>query len=201
VSSLAATLDGALILLREQEAPAALVGGLAVSVRAEPRFTRDIDLAIAVPDDHAAEAVARAFLSRGYLSVATIEQDAAGRLATLRLVRRQHGEPGPVLDLLFASSGVEAEIVAAAELVEVFPGVTAALAGIGDLVALKVLARDDARRPQDRVDLHALLRTARTEEIARARDLLALVTHRGFHRGRDLEASLEAALAEFSWGR
>jgi hypothetical protein len=28
--------------------PWALIGGLAVSVRAEPRFTRDIDLAVAV---------------------------------------------------------------------------------------------------------------------------------------------------------
>jgi hypothetical protein len=37
----------------------ALVGGFAVSARTEPRFTRDVDLAVAVPDDHAAEAVLR----------------------------------------------------------------------------------------------------------------------------------------------
>ncbi len=35
--------------------PWALVGGLAVSVHCEPRFTRDIDIAIALPDDGAAE--------------------------------------------------------------------------------------------------------------------------------------------------
>jgi hypothetical protein len=33
-----------------------LVGGLAVSVRTEPRFTRDVDLVVAISDDHAAEA-------------------------------------------------------------------------------------------------------------------------------------------------
>ena len=33
----------------------ALVGGLAVSARAEPRFTRDVDLAVAVVSDDEAE--------------------------------------------------------------------------------------------------------------------------------------------------
>jgi hypothetical protein len=32
----------------------ALIGGLAVSTRIEPRFTRDIDLAVSVPDDASA---------------------------------------------------------------------------------------------------------------------------------------------------
>jgi hypothetical protein len=35
----------------------ALIGGLAVSIRVEPRFTRDIDIAVAVADDVAAEAL------------------------------------------------------------------------------------------------------------------------------------------------
>ena len=33
----------------------ALVGGLAVSARTEPRFTRDIDIVVAVEDDTRAE--------------------------------------------------------------------------------------------------------------------------------------------------
>ncbi len=37
--------------LHAQKMEAALVGGVAVSVRTEPRFTRDVDLAVAVPDD------------------------------------------------------------------------------------------------------------------------------------------------------
>lgn len=35
----------------------ALVGGLAVSARTEPRTTRDVDVAVTVPDDAAAEAL------------------------------------------------------------------------------------------------------------------------------------------------
>ena len=32
-----------------------LIGGLAVSARTEPRFTRDLDLAVSVTSDHEAE--------------------------------------------------------------------------------------------------------------------------------------------------
>jgi hypothetical protein len=33
----------------------AIIGGLAVAVRSEPRFTKDVDLAVAVADDREAE--------------------------------------------------------------------------------------------------------------------------------------------------
>jgi hypothetical protein len=63
----------------------ALVGGLAVSARVEPRFTRDADLVVSVPDDAAAERVLRDLVRRGYLLVATVEHDVANRMATARL--------------------------------------------------------------------------------------------------------------------
>jgi hypothetical protein len=66
----------------------ALVGGLAVSSRAEPRLTRDVDLAVAVVDDDDAEALLRNLLARRYQVVALVEQESVGRLATARLVRR-----------------------------------------------------------------------------------------------------------------
>jgi hypothetical protein len=37
----------------------AMLGGLAVSIRTEPRFTRDVDLAVAVAADDEAERLAR----------------------------------------------------------------------------------------------------------------------------------------------
>ena len=43
--------------LRRQKVAFAIVGGLAVSVRSRPRFTQDIDLAVAVSSDAEAEAV------------------------------------------------------------------------------------------------------------------------------------------------
>ena len=63
----------------------ALVGGLAVSARTEPRLTRDADLAVLVADDRDAEALVRDLQACGWRVVAAIEQNAAGRLATVRL--------------------------------------------------------------------------------------------------------------------
>ncbi|MEX2080296.1 MAG: nucleotidyl transferase AbiEii/AbiGii toxin family protein, partial [Dehalococcoidia bacterium] len=54
----------------------ALVGGLAVSARAEPRFTRDIDLALAVRDDAMAEALVHGLAGSGYRVLTSIEQEA-----------------------------------------------------------------------------------------------------------------------------
>ena len=70
------------------------------------------------------------------------------------------------------------------------------VAGISHLIALKILARDDRTRPQDRVDLVGLLGRADARVIAAVREALALITQRGFHRGRDLAADLEALLLE-----
>ena len=44
----------------------ALVGGIAVSVRAEPRFTRDVDLAVAVESDREAERLVGDLRGAGY---------------------------------------------------------------------------------------------------------------------------------------
>lgn len=85
----------------------ALVGGLAVSVRAEPRFTRDVDVVVAVDGDAGAEAVARSMMSNGYEMLATIEQEETSRLATVRLVPPMPEVRSVVVDLLFASSGIE----------------------------------------------------------------------------------------------
>jgi len=53
----------------------------------------------------------------------------------------------PVIDLLFASSGIEPEVVADAEPIELLPDLTMGVARTGHLLALKVLSRDDVSRP------------------------------------------------------
>ncbi len=169
----------------------ALVGGLAVSVRTEPRFTRDADLAVAVASDAEAEALIHALRTWGYHIEAVVEQDAVGRLATVRLTR-SHEPQSPVIDLLFASSGIESEVVAEAEPIELLPNLTMRVARTGHLIALKVLSRDDLGRPQDLMDLRALLRVASPTEVARARTAIALIVSRGYHRGRDLTTELKA---------
>ncbi len=125
----------------------ALIGGLAVSARSQPRFTADVDLVVAVSDDAQAERLIRDLRRRSWRIDALIEQEATHRLATVRLL----GDVGstPVVDLLFASSGLEPEIVAAADVLEVFPAQRIPVAVVGHLIALKLLARDE-NRPQDR---------------------------------------------------
>jgi len=170
----------------------ALVGGLAVSVRTEPRFTRDVDLAVAVTDDATAEAVIGELLQRGYRSLAMVEHKATGRLATARLTSPLGDRT--VVDLLLASSGIEPEIVAQADRIEVLDGLVAPVALTGHLITLKLLARDDRSRPQDLIDLRALLAVAGQADLDLVRTSATLVKARGYDRGRDLIASLSELL-------
>ena len=173
----------------------ALVGGLAVSIRTEPRFTKDADLAVAVATDDDAERLIRQLRGVGYEVHALVEHEAAHRLATVRL-SRGGGDQTPVVDLLFASSGIEAEVVADAEPLEVLPGLTIPVARVGHLLILKVLSQDDERRPQDAGDLRALRLVASGEDRERMIAAAALITDRGYHRGRDLAGAVQALLAE-----
>ena len=167
----------------------ALVGGFAVSARAGPRFTRDIDAAVMVENDADAEGLVRALIADGYELLAAVEQDETGRLATVRLSSPPGGEV--VVDLLFASSGIEPEIARSAEPTEIVPGLTLPIATTGHLIALKLLARDDQSRPQDLADLRALRAVATPEDLAAAERAARLISSRGFNRGRDLTAALK----------
>lgn len=183
-------------LLDQSDIGWALVGGLAVSARAEPRFTRDVDLVVAVEGDSEAESLVRTLRGHGYEVLEAVEQEATGRFATARLLPPGGDPRGVVVDLLFASSGVEQEIVAAAQPLEVLPGLVLPVAGSGELMALKLLARDDAARPQDGADLAALSRHANVGDVERARQLVHLIETRGFDRGRNLSRELDRLITE-----
>jgi DNA-binding TFAR19-related protein (PDSD5 family) len=174
----------------------AVVGGLAVSARTEPRFTRGVDLVVAVSDDQGAEQAVHSLQQRGYHVHALVEQEAAGRLATARLVPPGEGEASLVLDMLFASSGIEREIAEAADVLEILPRLLVPVASVGHLLALKLLSRDDRTRPQDRVDLGALLRVATPADLGEARHGVALIHARGFQHDRDLSRALEQLIAQ-----
>jgi len=177
----------------------ALVGGLAVSARAEPRTTRDIDVAVAVGDDQGAEELARRLRDRGYDYEEIMDHRDVGRLSTVRFTRRDD-DSAILHDLLFATAGIEREIVADAEVLEVLPGLYAPVARTGHLLALKILALRPDRpqdRPQDFTDIRELLKVADTEELERARAALELISRRGYDRGKDLEGLFEGQLADF----
>jgi predicted nucleotidyltransferase len=175
--------------------PWALVGGLAVSARVEPRLTRDVDLAFAVDGDPAAEQIVRDLLGRGYEMVAGIEHRDTGRLATVRLRPFLQGAAGALVDLLFASSGIESEIAARAEILEILPGMEVPVATVPDLIAMKVLARDDRTRPQDHDDLVALLAAANDHDVAEAGTALDLIAKRGYSRDKSLREELRTLVA------
>lgn len=183
-------------LLRKIKVPYALIGGLAVSARTEPRFTRDVDFAVAVNEDKEAEKLVKYFTGRGYAISAIVEHEEKMRLATVRLVKERVDDLEVVVDLLFASSGIEQEIAEAAEMIEVWGSVVLPVAVVGHLIALKLLAQDDLTRPQDSIDLHALLTAADDRELERARKAVLLIAERGFNRGKNLPHQLEKILQE-----
>ena len=193
MTRLARALNQVGVALDELSREWALIGGLAVSALTEPRFTRDIDLAVVVHDDGDAEALTRSLGAKGFELQSIVEQEAANRLAMVRLAVPGDDSEGIVVDLLFASSGIENELVAAARRVEVMSGVTAPLPAIGHMIALKLLSQDE-RRPQDSMDLHALVGAATDLQLDQARKAIALITARAFHRGRDLAAALDSAI-------
>ncbi len=75
------------------------------------------------------------------------------------------------------------------------PGFTVPVAAVGHLIALKLLARDDARRPNDLADLNALLAVSAPGDLELARTAVTTIIERGFNRDRDLLADLEALIS------
>ncbi|HEU4403851.1 MAG TPA: nucleotidyl transferase AbiEii/AbiGii toxin family protein [Polyangiaceae bacterium] len=182
--------------LDELGVPWALVGGLAVSARAEPRTTRDVDAAVGVRNDAEAESVVFSLQSLGYVTRAVLEHQSTGRLATVRFEPSGGRRPTVLVDVLFASSGIEPEVASCAERLAVLRGLDVPVASVGHLIALKVLARDDRQRPQDADDLRALLAESSSDDRRQARDALGLITARGFHRGRDLLSAFGTLLRD-----
>ena len=111
------------------------------------------------------------------------------RLSGVRLVRKGSDV---VVDLLFASSGIENEVVAAADRLEVLPHLTVPVATTAHLIALKVLAG----RSQDLTDVTYLIPAASPADLDRARDAVKLIQARGFNRGRDVVAELAELIAD-----
>jgi predicted nucleotidyltransferase len=176
--------------LDEMSVDWAVIGGLAVSARTAPRFTQDVDFAVSVATDDEAESIVHRLQVRGYAVGMLVEQDEMGRLATARLIRPVPGSSQIFVDLLFASSGIEDLVVKQAERIEILPGCIAPVAGIGHLIALKLLSADESRL-QDQLDLQALLAVAAADDLAQARYAAEAIVARGFNRGRSLPQDLE----------
>jgi hypothetical protein len=173
----------------------ALVGGLAVSQRAEPRFTRDVDLAIVAARDSDVEWLVQELRLVGYAPVTVVEHVDRKRLSTVRLASRS----GIVVDLIAATSGIEDQVVSRATPVALGAAGELPVARAEDLLAMKVLSMSD-RRPQDRIDAVNLLLVNEGLDLDDVRQSLATITARGFNRAQDLLGKLEALLASVQAG-
>lgn len=174
-------------ILREQEAPFALIGGIALGLRVAPRATQDVDFAVAI-DDAAAERLVHAFQASGFQIDAVLVNKGDRTLATVRV----HDPKTKVLvDLLISFCGIEQEIVNGATL-ERWRDLMLPVVSRGHLIAMKVLAN----RKQDQADLESLLRVLREEDKRQALHAVKqiMAAHRG--HGRDLEEELKRLLVE-----
>lgn len=102
--------------------------GLAISVRSVPRFTKDLDFAVAVAGDSEAEDVVHRLGVRGYRPIEALEQEYVERLSGVGL---EHGGSDVIIDLLFASSGIENEVIGSATRLEVLPRLSAPVTTTG----------------------------------------------------------------------
>jgi hypothetical protein len=181
--------------LNDLGVPYALVGGLAYGARAEPRFTRDIDLTLLADSDETAEQITGQLVRCGYIPEMELANRHTGKLATFRMRYRRPlaGIPvdqSPYIDLLFSHCGIEKETIHAATQTEPFPGVFVSTATVPYLLAMKVLSESD-RRLQDRIDLQNLIAVATEEDLALVPGLLDLIAERGFANNKDLHAVFE----------
>ena len=174
-----------------------------MSARVEPRFTEGVDLVTSVDGDGAADRVSAHLMRRGYRLIKLLLRDDAHRVATLRL---QPPVPEgvdvvaaelPILDCIFATCGIEPEIVAEATETEVLTGVRVKTASIAHLVVMKLLS-ECPERDKDRRDLRHLLKLARPHDLRDVERLIRLVKTRGFSRGKDLRAVLQRFVGESS---
>ncbi len=177
-------------LARRLDTPWCLVGGIAMSAWVDGRYTRDVDIAVTADDDAAAEAVVRSAQDLGWSMFALLEHERTDRVATVRL----RSPKDLVLDLLFASCGIEPEVVAEAAPVPIVPGHLVPVARPGHLVAMKLLSVSE-RRYKDAQDLVDLLSDIDDAELARAEAAAALIMARGAARHKDLPADLQTWLA------
>ncbi len=173
--------------LLDLDVPWALIGAMAVGVYTEPRTTRDIDIAISA-DKEKHQDLINTLIKRGYQNEQLLMHSDPAHIMGTRLEVRGGHEIFTAVDFLFSSSGIEAEVVASAVKLEIFPGLHVPIACRGHLIAMKVISQNDTDRARDLIDLRNLLFSANLDDITIAENALDLVSMRGYNRSKDLRS-------------
>jgi hypothetical protein len=150
---------------------------------------------VSVEGDAGAEKILFELRQRGYRVIATVEQELVGRLATARSIDPR----GVVCDLVFATCGVEREVVASAQSIEIFPGVDLPTASVETLLAMKTLSAVP-ERPRDLGDIQAMVRANPEFDESAVRGLLMTIEGRGYARGQALAEKWEALKRQLQLG-
>jgi hypothetical protein len=142
------TLADAASFLRIEGIPYALIGGLATSIRGEPRLTADVDLVIDAEIDRALALVG----SLPQSPFRPLFEDVYDVITRAFLLPLRHRSTNIKVDIAIGLSGFERQTVARAEAIEI-AGCMVPVARAEDLLIMKVLAG----RPQDAQDVQGLV--------------------------------------------
>lgn len=163
----------------------AFVGALALGARGRTRQTIDADIAISLSTDYNAQTLVDQLVFKGY-GINNIYQD-KGKIVLARLFSANQESQLVELDFLFERCGIENEVVATAEVMEIWPTLFAPIASMPSLLAMKARCQELPERIQDKADLvNQLIPFATEKDISEARELIILMEQRGFNEGRDL---------------
>lgn len=173
-------------IIEEEGYKGALVGGVAISVWCEERFTKDLDFALVVRSDKDAENLTKKMKDRGFIIDKIFEHKPTNSLALVILNSPKNEKIPFRLDLLFMQTGIEKEVVDNSIVFDIDNNKSLRVASKGYLIALKTLSMDDTTRPQDRLDLKNLLKIATEKDLKLAREAIRLITNRGFNQSKNL---------------
>src|SRR5215470_7866976 len=137
--------------LKEKEVPHMVIGGFAVTVWGEPRFTRDLDLTLSVPPDRFEEMVG--LICGRFTSLAGDPVKFAAETRVLPVVV----ESVPA-DLIFAALPYEEDAIERARPIKV-GGVDVPICAPEDLILHKIVSD----RPRDHEDIEGVFRYRHTE--------------------------------------
>jgi predicted nucleotidyltransferase len=149
--------------LTGQQVPYVIIGGVAVSLLAKPRFTQDVDVAVSFELDQLEEFLASA-TPHGLVAR---RQDYAAFARRNRVLLLRHEPTGISVDVSFIAMPFEEDMIASAHTVEV-EGMELRLPRPEDLIIMKAVAH----RSQDLVDLEYLIETHPTLDLTRVQQLV-----------------------------
>jgi len=185
VSSLVSAVKRVVQDLSELKVRFAIVGALAIGSRGRVRQTLDADIAVSLPDINKSDELINSLVLRGY-GINNLYRNES-KLALARLFSPDNLNNLFEIDLLFDLCGIEQEVIDMAEVLEIWPGISAPIARMPALLAMKARCQELPERIQDKADLvNQLIPFATLSDIEEARILIQLVEQRGYNEGRSL---------------